>query len=158
MRLSASGQAIMSALRSATARYAWTAFLLLLAVRAIAGQALCEWYGEHTAPLGISHSIEERSHAPNAAIDMRASQNVSPAEQPVHEGADHVCDEPKFLTTESASPAITKWLQALDMTSCLHSRAQDLSPVWLATSLPRPRLEHPPPSLPPLDVSPRLRI
>ena len=157
MRPTTLGKAIMIALRSAAARCAWTAFLLLFAVRAIAGTALCELYGEHSAPQGMTHSIEERSHAPSVAIDMRATQNVSPAEQPFHEGADHVCDEPKFLTTESASPAFTKWSQALDMTCCLHSRAQDLSPVRLATSLPELRLEHPPPALPPRAVCPRLR-
>jgi hypothetical protein len=152
------GQSIMNAWRSAVAKNAWVAFLLLFAFRAIAGTALCELYGEHTVPPGLAHSIEERSHAPSTAIGMHATQGVSPAEQPSHDGADQVCDEPKFLTSESTSPPITKSLQALDLNSCLHSRAQDLGPEVLPIGVPKLRLEHPPPSLPPLDVSPRLRI
>lgn len=148
----------MNIWRSATAKNAWVAFLLLFAVRAIAGTALCELYGEHAASRGISHSIEQRSQTPPTAIDMHATQSASPAEQPSHDGADHVCDEPKFLTSESASSPITKWLQALDLSSCLHSRAPDLGPEALPIGVSTLRLERPPPSLRPLDVSPRLRI
>lgn len=140
------------------AKNAWVALLLLFAFRAIAGTALCELYGEHTVPPGLAHSIEERSHEPSTAIGMHATQGVSPAEQPSHDGADHVCDEPRFLTSESASSAITKWLQALDLSSCLHSRAPDLGPEALPIGVLTLRLERPPPSLRPLDVSPRLRI
>lgn len=149
----------MTAWRHVLARSAWTAFLLLFAVRAIAGTALCELYGEHPVPPGAQHAAEAHAHAAHAhsARGSPAHEHRSPSEQPSHDRDDHVCEEPVYLSGEPASFSALKGLLAVHAISTSYAPAHDWTPVVMAMSVAPTQLAHPPPSGTRLDISSRLR-
>lgn len=143
----------MATWRSKVARSAWTAFLVLFAVRAIAGTALCEIYGEHGAPPVAPYATEARVHAPH-----EAREHASRTKQPSNESKEHICDEPVYLTGEAATPSVVKGWLTTDAMPWSHAPAQAWKPVIAVVRVAPPQLAHPPPSRAPLDISPRLRI
>ena len=149
----------MTAWRNVLARSAWTAFLLLFAVRAIAGTALCELYGEHPVPAGAQHAAEAHAHAAHAhgVRGDPAHEHHSPSEQPSHDRDGHVCEEPVYLSGEPASFSALKGLPAVHATSSSFAPARDWIPVAVAMSVAPTQLAHPPPSSTRLDISSRLR-
>lgn len=148
----------MTAWRHVLARSAWTAFLVLFAVRAIAGTALCELYGEHRVPPGAQLAAETHAH-PALAHGARGSQtheNHSPSEQPSHDRDDHVCEEPVYLSGEPASLSTVRGSLPVHPISSSCASARDWTPVVVAMSVPPTPMAHPPPSYTRLDISSRL--
>lgn len=144
--------------RHVLARSAWTAFLVLFAVRAIAGTALCELYGEHRVPPGAQHAAEAHAHAAHAhgARGSQTPENHSPSEQPSHDRNDHACEEPVYLSGEPASLSAVRGSLAVHPISSSYAPAHDWTPVVVAMSVPPTPLAHPPPSCIRLDISSRL--
>ena len=148
----------MTAWRHGLARSAWAAFLVLFAVRAIAGAALCELYGEHSVPPGAQHVAEAHAHAAYAhgARGSPTHENHSPSEQPSHDRDDHVCEEPVYLNGERASLSTVKGSLTVHAIPSSLAPARDWAPVVVAMSVAPTQLAHPPPSCTRLDVSSRL--
>ena len=149
----------MTAWRHVLARSAWTAFLLLFAVRAIAGTALCELYGEHPVPPSAWHAAEAHGHAAHAHGPRGDSthEHHSPSEQPSHDRDDHVCEESVYLSGKPASFSTLKGLLAVHAISTSFAPARDWTPVAVAMGAAPTQLAHPPPSCTRLDISSRLR-
>jgi hypothetical protein len=146
----------MATWRSKLARSAWTALLLLLAVRAIAGTALCDIYGEHRAPPVSPGPTQARVHAPQGAHE--AHKHASRTEQPSNDSKEHICEEPASLTGGPAFLSAIKRSLTVDAIPWSHAPARDWEPVIAVVSVAPPQLAHPPPSRAPLDISPRLRL
>lgn len=143
----------MATWRRTLARSAWTAFLVLFAVRAIAGVVMCEFYGGFGAPTGASHANELRPHAP-----QRTDEQASPAQQPSSDGNEIACEEPVYLTGQPLVLSTIKCSLSIDAISWSYAPARDWKTALLAKSV-RPRQSaRPPPSFSPLDILPRLRI
>jgi len=146
----------MTAWKRGLARSAWTAFLVLFAVRAIAGAVLCELYGEH--PPAASAGTAMQTQAPHGVVDARKHANPPPADQPSHDRDNPVCEEPVYLTGEAAPLSAIKWPMTGDSIPWSHAPARDWNPAVAMVSFPPPQVAHPPLSRSPLDISPRLRI
>lgn len=156
---STSEQPDMKAWRHLLTRSAWTAFLLSFAVRAIAGTALCELYGEHPVPPGALHATEAHAHAARAheARDSHAQENHSPSEPPSQERDDHVCEELVYLTGETASLSTLKGSLTAPAIPSSHAAAHDWTTVAVVMNAAPPQWAHPPPYRNRLDISSRLR-
>ncbi|OUM00430.1 hypothetical protein [Variovorax sp. JS1663] len=144
----------MATWRSKLARSAWTAFLLLFAVRAIAGTALCEIYGGHRAP-PVSPDASF-IHAPQEA--HQAHKHALRTEQPSNDSKGHVCEEPAPLTGGPTFLSAIKWSLTVDAIAWSHAPGRNWEPVVAMVSVAPPQLAHPPPPRAPLDIAPRLRI
>lgn len=139
------------------ARSAWTAFLVLFAVRAIAGTALCQWYGQHEFPAGASHAAVV--HAPSTvAPDECRHQGAFPTDQPSHDRDGHVCEESVYLNNDPASLSVSKLPLPFDAMPWSHAPARDWKPVAVVVSVAPQQPADAPPPRSPLDISPRLRI
>lgn len=147
----------MSKWRSKLARNAWAAFLLVFAIRAVAGVALCEMYGEHRVPPGTAHIVVQE-HDEQIAPAMHGHGHHSSDEAPSNDRSDHACEEPVYLTGGLASASVIKWSMAMDAMACCDAPIATFRPLVVDTSVARGQLAHPPPSRAPLDISPRLRI
>ncbi|MBI2750561.1 MAG: hypothetical protein HYX43_14895 [Burkholderiales bacterium] len=132
---------------------------MLFAVRAIAGTALCELYGEHPLPPGAQHAAEAHAHAAHAhgALGSPTHENHSPSEQPSHDRDDHVCEEPVYLSGEPASLSALKGSLTVHAFPSSYAPARDWTPVVVAMSVAPTQLAHPPPFCTRLDISSRLR-
>lgn len=148
----------MTAWQQVLTRGAWTAFLVLFAVRAVAGTALCELYGEHPVPPGAQHAAEAHAHAAHAhgAIGFPTHENHSPSEQPSNDRDDHVCEEPVYLSGEPASLSALKESLTVHAISSSYAPVRDWTPIVVAMSVAPTQLAHPPPSCTRLDISSRL--
>ena len=147
----------MTAWNRGLAKSAWIAFVVLFAVRAIAGTTLCELYGEHSAPPGALHSVEPSGHALHGTADMRTPEHPTPAEQPSHDRDGHVCEEPVYVSGELASLSTLKGSPTVHAIPSPHAPARDWTPVVAAMSVAPAQLAHPPPSCTRLDISSRVR-
>ena len=143
----------MTTWRNKLARSAWAAFLLLFAIRAIAGTALCQSYGDHRAPQSAPNATEARAH-----IHHATHEHASRSEQPSDDRQDHVCEEPAYLIGDPVLLSPIKVSLTADAMPWLHAPGRDWKLVLEVVSVPPPPLAHPPPSRAPLDISPRLRI
>jgi len=146
----------MAAWRRTLARSAWAAFLVLFAARAIAGMAVCEFYGGFGAPTGAQHANEFRSHA-----QQRTDERALPAEQPSHDGGDIACEEPVYLSALSGQPLVlssVKCSLTSDAIAWSYAPARDQMTAASAKRVWSRQPARPPPSFSPLDLSPRLRI
>ncbi|MCW5660040.1 MAG: hypothetical protein KIT60_20250 [Burkholderiaceae bacterium] len=140
-------------------RSAATALLLLFAMRAVAGTALCELYGEHGAPPGTAQAISAQDRSAPAQHRAAPHEHGSSGEAPAKDRGDHACEEPTYLIDGTGAVAVKKLSFAVgDAAACTYAPATWLRPVPIA-ALTRPHcLERPPPSRAPLDIAPRLRI
>lgn len=138
-------------------RSAWTAFLVLFAVRAVAGTALCQLYGQHEFPPSPSHAAVV--HAPPTVVpDDCRYQSAFPTDQPSHDRDGHVCEESVYLNNDPASLSVNKWPLPFDAIPWSHAPAHHWKPVVVVVSVaPQQPADDPPPRSP-LDISPRLRI
>jgi hypothetical protein len=143
----------MAARRRTLARIAWTAFLLLFAVRAIAGTAVCEFYGGFGAPTGAQHANDVRSHAP-----QQTYERALPAQQPSSDGDEIACEEPVYLTGQPLVLPTIKCSPAIDAISWSYALTRDCKTTPSVESVSPRQSARPPPSFSPLDLSPRLRI
>jgi hypothetical protein len=146
----------MATWRSKLARSAWTAFLLLFAVRAIAGTALCEIHGEHRARPVSPDATQARVHAPQGGHE--AHKHASRTEHPSNDSKEHVCEEPTSLTGGPPFLSAIKCSLTVDAIPWSHAPARDWEPVIAKVIVAPAQLTHPPSSRAPLDISPRLRI
>lgn len=140
------------------ARSAWAAFLVLFAVQAIAGTALCELYGEHRAPPVGLNAVESSDQTLRGTAGVRTHERSSPAEPRTHDGVDHVCEEPVYLTGGLASLSTIKSLLLVGTIPWSHAPAHDWPLAVLAVTAPPHQRARPPPPCAPLDISSRLRI
>lgn len=148
----------MATRRIKLARSVWTAFLLLFAVRAIAGMALCESYGDHRIPPGAIHAIKAQIHSAHEARGTRVDLHSATGETPSNDRADHVCEEAVFLTGEPMVASAVKWSLAIHAVACSYVRADVLRPAVVVAGVSPQKFAHPPPTRTPLDIAPRLRI
>lgn len=137
---------------------AWSALLLLFAIRGVAGTALCELYGEHGAPPGTAQAVTARDHPAPEKHRTAPHEHRSPGEAPSNGRSDHACEEPVCLIEEPATVSVTKFSLTMGAVASTHASAGVLRPVAGAARLSPRRLAHPPRWRPPLDIAPRLRI
>lgn len=143
----------MATWRRTLARSAWTALLVLFAVRAIAGTAVCGFFGGFGAVSGVAHANELRSHAAE-----QTQEHVLPARLPSHHGEEIACEEPVYLTEKPLVRSAIKCAPSVDAISWSYGPARDWKASLSAKNIPPRRSVRPPPSFSPLDLSPRLRI
>jgi hypothetical protein len=148
----------MAAWRRKLARSAWAGLLRLFAVRAVAGPALCELYGEHHAPPGEVQTATVHEHAAQTAHGAQGADQHSSDEAPANDRSDHVCDEPVYLTDGWSSVSTFKWSMAMDALASCGAPFAGVRPHAVDTIDAPRRPAHPPPPRAPMDVSPRLRI
>ena len=134
------------------------AFLVLFAVRAVAGPALCEMLGEHRVPHGAAHAVTAHADSSREIRGTQDDHRHARLGHPSHDKSDHDCEEPVYLTGDRASlPTLD---QSLSVASIAWSPAprHDWKSAVVPKVVPPPPLAHPPPSRDPLDISARLRI
>jgi hypothetical protein len=140
-------------------RSAWTALLLVFAVRAVAGTALCELYGEHGAPAGTAQAITVRDHSAPERHRAAQHEHRSSGEAPSKDRSEHACVEAVQLIGGPAAVSATKaFLEMGAIAACAYAPAGLLRPVAVAARISPHCLERPPPLRAPLDIAPRLRI
>ena len=152
----------MTTWRRKLARSAWTALLLLFAVRAIAGPALCQIYGEHPVPHGSMQASTGHGHGHGqpgpGSHSASAIEHQSPSAHPSNGNGDHVCEEQVFLTSQATPASALKWSFAHDAIAWFQAPVGPVRPPVDAADVPRQKQARPPPSLAPLEIAPRLRI
>ena len=148
----------MTTWRRNLARSAWTALLLLFAVRAIAGPALCELYGEHRVPPGSVQAGHIHGQPVPGERVATSNEYHAPTGHSSNDRPDHVCEETVYLTGNLAAASALKWSLAHDGLAWTHAPLRVTPPAALTAGISLQQLTHPPPSRAPLDVSPRLRI
>jgi len=147
----------MATWRRKLVRNAWTALLLVFAVRAVAGAALCELYGEHRAPADVVQAVQAHGDAVQLVREVQGHGQHSD-DGPSNDRSDHVCEEDVYLTDGWTSGPTFKWSMAMDALACRNAPvAEAFPPVAEASIAPR-HFAQPPPSRAPLDIAPRLRI
>ncbi|HEX5683813.1 MAG TPA: hypothetical protein VFY73_07235 [Ideonella sp.] len=138
---------------------AWVAFLLVFAIRAMAGAALCESYGEHPMPPGASHSTAVHDHAAHDSHDAAAGHGPQASDVAPADGrGDHVCEAAVFLTAESSSALIFKYPMVMDTVARCGAPIGDFRLHDAEAFVTLLQFAHPPPCRTPPDISPRLRI
>ena len=158
-RINAGAGSTMLTWRRKLTRSATTALLLVFALRAVAGTALCELFGEHRAPPGAAQPISAHDRSAPAQHQAASHEHRSSGEVPAKDHNEHACEEPTYLIDGTGAVAVKKVSFAVgDAAACTYAPATLLRPVPIA-ALVRPHcLDRPPPLCAPLDIAPRLRI
>lgn len=151
----------MTAWKRPIARSAWTAFLVLFVVRAVAGPALCEFIGKQgVVAAGLAQATAVLAPVTPAATQVKASEQDAPVHQRSDHGSDHVvCEDTVLGSVEPQSLTTTKGSLKVDLAPGWPTLAVDWKPVAVAAhATPHQWLAQPPPSRSPLDTSARLRL
>jgi hypothetical protein len=147
------GRCNMGTWRRTLARSAWTAFLVLFAARAIAGTAVCGFYGGFGVTTGAAHANELRSHAAQST-----HEHASPAQPQSHDGEEIACEEPVYLSGKPLLRSTTNCSLSIDAISWSYAPAHGCRTTLSEKSVLPRQSAQPPPTVSPLDLSPRLRI
>lgn len=147
----------MAAWRHKVVRNAWAALLLVFALRAVAGAALCELYGEHRVPADAAQPAQAHGDAAQLALEAHDHGGHS-GHTPSNDRSDHVCEDVVYLTGGWTSGPTFKGSMAMDALACQAAPVAEAFLQGAAASIAPRHFAQPPPLLAPLDISPRLRI
>lgn len=130
--------------------------LFVLALRAVAGPALCELYGEHQVPSGPAQAIESLAHEGHAVVPHE--HRHMPDQHPAGERSEHACEDPVYLTGEAASASSVEWTKQHGKAVWSYAPAAVVQPASVAVRVSSRWATPPPPSITPLELTRRLRI
>ncbi|MCW5659989.1 MAG: hypothetical protein KIT60_19995 [Burkholderiaceae bacterium] len=135
----------------------WGVLLFVLALRAVAGPALCDPYGEHQVPGGSAQAIGSLPHERHAASSHDLYR--TPAQHPTPESGDHACEEPVYLTGEAGANLPVKWSELQGKAVWSYAPAAIAQPESVVVQVwPRRWAAPRSPSSTPLELTRRLRI
>jgi hypothetical protein len=138
---------------------AMSAFVLLFALQAIVGPALCAVHVETSTPTGISDGVSPArpTQVDEPALTPQLDGLVSDQSRHEDNGLDH-CDEAVLLVADARLPTPGSFSIVFDMAPAWQHAT--LQPLSSGSALPPrwARLAWPPPQSSPLEIAPRLRI
>lgn len=141
---------------SKSSKVLWGLLLFVLALRAVAGSALCDPYGEHRMPPGSAQVIGLLAHEGHAVVPHDPRR--TPDQHPAGERSEHACEDPVYLTGEAASVSSVKWSQLDGTAVWSYAPAAVAQPASVAVRVLPRWATPPPPSSTPLELTRRLRI
>jgi hypothetical protein len=149
----------MVAMGCKISRVIWTGTLVLFAVRAVAGIAVCELQsGRATTPLGSVQAVTVSDHPAHQRQGAAPHEHPPSGETPTHDQVHHACAGPVFLTGEVISISAINGLLVKDAVAQACPQFNVRPSAAVAGNPPLQHRAHPRPPYDQLDVSPRLRL
>lgn len=149
----------MAAMGRKISRAIWTGTLVLFAVRAVAGPAVCELQsGQATASLGAVQTVTVPDHPAHQRKGAAPHEHPPSGETPTHDQVHQACAAPVYVTGEVIAISVIDGLLVKDAVARFCPQFNIRPSVAVAGTLPLQHRAHPPPPYNPLDVSPRLRF